>query len=124
MSLANILLVAIGGALGSVARFLLSGMLQVQSNSVMPWGTFTVNVLGCFVMGLVTSLAATHGCISPAMKLLLTTGFCGGFTTFSTFSHEALVMMQGLSTFIALLYVSMSIIVGILAAALGLYLGK
>ncbi|MBO4963699.1 MAG: CrcB family protein, partial [Prevotella sp.] len=79
--LGNILLVAAGGAVGSVCRYLLSSV-HVAS---FPWGTLTVNVLGSLLIGLLAGLSG-RGILSPELKLLLVTGFCGGFTTFSTFA--------------------------------------
>lgn len=120
----NILLVAVGGALGSVARYLLSAIIQEQAQSNFPWGTMTVNVLGCFVIGLVTALAAGHGIISPSLKLILTTGFCGGFTTFSTFMNETVTLSNGGNSIMALLYLAISILLGFIAAILGIQLGS
>ena len=87
--LRNILLVAIGGAIGSVCRYLLSG-INVAS---WPWGTFAVNILGSLFIGLFVGLVS-KGIVSPEIKLLLVTGFCGGFTTFSTFANESFSMMK------------------------------
>ena len=89
MELRNILLVALGGALGSVCRYLLSKL----SLGTFPWGTLTVNILGSLLIGLLTGLML-RGSVSPEMKLLLVTGFCGGFTTFSTFANESFGMMK------------------------------
>lgn len=115
--LRNILLVALGGAIGSVCRYLLSCM-NVAS---WPWGTFAVNILGSLVIGLLVGLAS-KGIVSPEMKLLLITGFCGGFTTFSTFANESFSMMRAGDALQMALYVGASVVVGILAVWVGLLL--
>ena len=105
----NLLLVALGGAGGSVLRYLLSNI-----NTSFPWGTFAVNVLGSFLIGLLVGLMS-KGVLSPEMKLLLVTGFCGGFTTFSTFANESFSMMKAGDVLLTALYVGASVIIGILA---------
>ena len=115
--LRNILLVALGGAVGSVCRYLLSGM-NVAS---WPWGTFAVNILGSLIIGLLVGLVS-KGIVSPEMKLLLITGFCGGFTTFSTFANESFSMMKAGDALQMALYVGVSVGVGILAVWTGMNL--
>ena len=105
----NLLLVAIGGAVGSVLRYLLSGI-----NTSFPWGTFAVNILGSLLIGLLVGLVS-KGVLSPEMKLLMVTGFCGGFTTFSTFANESFGMMKAGDVLQMALYVGVSIVIGILA---------
>ena len=111
----NILLVALGGAVGSVCRYMLSGM-NVAS---WPWGTFAVNTLGSLLIGLLVGLVS-KGIVSPEMKLLLVTGFCGGFTTFSTFANESFGMMKAGDALQMALYVGASVVIGILAVWLGI----
>ena len=115
--LRNILLVAIGGAIGSVCRYLLSGM-NVAS---WPWGTFIVNILGSLLIGFLLGLVS-KGIVSPDMKLLLVTGFCGGFTTFSTFANESFGMMKAGDALQMALYVGASVVIGILAVWAGMKL--
>lgn len=110
----NVLLVALGGALGSVLRYLLSGV-----NSSWPWGTFVVNVMGSLLIGLLVGFVS-KGVLSPDMKLLLVTGFCGGFTTFSTFANESLGMMRAGDVMMSGLYICVSVVVGLLAVWAGL----
>jgi CrcB protein len=86
--------VAIGGLVGSVARYWLSGTTQTWTGSGFPSGTFVVNVLGSFVIGLVTVLSLERGAIDDDLRILLTSGFCGGFTTMSTFSYETLALLR------------------------------
>jgi CrcB protein len=91
--LLNLLMVALGGALGAGGRYLLGGWLQAQLGSGFPWGTFAVNVLGSLAIGLVLGLSSKGG-LSPTASLFLATGVLGGFTTFSTFSYETLQMLS------------------------------
>ena len=113
--LRNILLVAIGGAIGSVCRYLLSGINVVS----WPWGTFAVNTLGSLFIGLLVGLVS-KGIVSPEIKLLLVTGFCGGFTTFSTFANESFSMMKAGDALQMALYLGASVVIGILAVWLGM----
>lgn len=114
----NILLVALGGAGGSVLRYLLSNI-----NTSFPWGTFTVNVLGSLLIGLLVGFVS-KGVLSPEMKLLLVTGFCGGFTTFSTFANESFDMMKAGDVLQTALYVGASVIIGILTVWGGMMLSN
>ena len=113
--LRSILLVALGGAVGSVCRYLVSRMMETS----FPWGTFTVNILGSLLIGLLVGLV-NKGMVSPEMKLLLITGFCGGFTTFSTFANESFGMMKTGDVLVTALYVGVSVVVGIMAVWLGM----
>ena len=113
----NVLLVALGGAIGSVCRYLLSG---INSTSY-PWGTLAVNILGSLLIGLLVGLV-NKGSLSPEMKLLLVTGFCGGFTTFSTFANESFGMMKTGDVLLSALYIGISVVVGVLAVWAGMKL--
>ena len=117
--LRNILLVALGGAVGSVCRYLLS---EINTASF-PWGTFAVNILGSLLIGLLVGMVS-KGVLSPDMKLLLVTGFCGGFTTFSTFANESFGMMKAGDALLMALYVGASVVVGILAVWLGMNISE
>ena len=112
----SVLLVAIGGALGSVGRYLVSRWLEGS----FPWGTLTVNLVGSLLIGLLTGWVG-KGVLSPEMKLLLVTGFCGGFTTFSTFACESFNMMKAGDALTVALYIGGSVSLGILAVWLGLH---
>jgi len=114
----NLLLVAIGGAVGSVLRYLLSCI-----NTSFPWGTFAVNILGSLLIGLLVGLVS-KGVLSPEMKLLMVTGFCGGFTTFSTFANESFGMMKAGDVLQMALYVGVSVVIGILAVWGGMALSN
>lgn len=88
------LLVAGGGLVGSVARYWIAGWMQNWYGSGFPLGTLVVNLLGSFVVGMVMTFSLERGLISPELRILLGTGFCGGFTTMSTFSYETMALMQ------------------------------
>ena len=123
--LKNILLVALGGAVGSVARYLVSRALNGTLLAVFPLGTMTANVLGCLVIGLVCGLADGDGApIGADLKLLLTVGFCGGFTTFSTFMNESLTLLKTGDALTSALYAGASVALGLAAVVAGLQLAK
>ena len=86
--------VAIGGAVGATARYALSGWVQEWVGTLFPWGTLAVNVAGSFVIGIILHLSSDRFLIPPEWRSMLTTGFCGGLTTFSTFSHETLALLE------------------------------
>ena len=88
------LLVAVGGLIGSVARYLMAGWVQNLNGSEFPLGTLAVNVSGSFILGMVMTLALERGLLSADVRVLLGTGFCGGFTTMSTFSYETMALLQ------------------------------
>lgn len=113
------LLVALGGALGSVLRWLVGGWVHAATpTSTFPWGTFAVNAAGSFAIGAILALALERALVSPAMRLLLVTGVLGGFTTFSAFSYETLQLLRDGQWPAALGYSLGSVAVG-LAAAFG-----
>src|SRR5580693_2390139 len=89
-----ILLVGFGGALGSIGRYLAQQLAARYILSTFPYGTFAVNILGCFVIGLIYGISARTGWLSPEWRIFLATGLCGGFTTFSTFSYESVMLMN------------------------------
>lgn len=113
----NILAVAAGGAAGSVLRYLFT---LIPVKSVFPFQTFVVNMLGCFAIGVVTTLASLAAQkVSPLVVLFLKTGVCGGFTTFSTFALESANFVSEKNFFIAALYAFSSLILGILCVIAG-----
>lgn len=114
----NILLVAFGGAVGSVLRYLVSKWLQEASSAAFPVGTLVVNVVGCSLIGLIYG-ASDRWSISGDMRLLLTIGFCGGFTTFSTFMNESLSLMRADNLLSLALYASLSVGLGLVAVWAG-----
>ncbi|WP_445400516.1 fluoride efflux transporter CrcB [Streptomyces sp. LE64] len=108
----NWLLVLVGGAVGAALRYLTDRAVQRRHDSVFPWGTFTVNALGCLVLGLLTG-AVGAGAASSEVQLLLGTGLCGALTTYSTFSYETLRLAEDGAAFYALANVVGSVVVGL-----------
>ena len=115
----HILLVAIGGAIGATCRFLLGGFIQQKFASAMPWGTLIVNVVGCFLIGLLMR-AFDGNAISESVKLLVITGFLGALTTFSTFGYDTLLCFRGNGLPLALANIGSNVVAGILAVILGI----
>jgi CrcB protein len=113
-------LVALGGALGSVGRFLLGPALQRALNATFPIGTLIINVIGSLVLGFVMRLAAEGVSITPEARAFVAVGFCGGFTTFSTFSYEALRLLEDGEGGRAAMYVVASVLLSLAAAYLGI----
>ena len=119
-----VLAVATGSAVGGVARFLLTDAVQQRSVSAFPVGTLVVNVVGCLALGFIMQLALDTGELSPTARALLTTGFCGGFTTFSTFSWETLALIQAGSLRRAAFNALGSVTFGLAAIWIGMLGGK
>lgn len=123
MNIHKLLLVFAGSATGGTLRYLISGWIQHHNSTKIPIGTFSVNILGCFILGmLLESFLKTDN--PDQLKLLLVTGFCGGFTTFSAFSFENLELIKNGSYWMALLYIVISVILGVLATLAGMILLK
>jgi CrcB protein len=121
--LKNILLVGIGGGVGSVLRYLISRYVEMQALTSFPLGTFIVNIVGCFIIGVIYGLAIRN-MASPEMRILLAAGFCGGFTTFSTFSYETLSLIRDGQPGFALLYIAGSVLAGLIALWIALLIVK
>jgi CrcB protein len=112
--------VAIGSALGGVARFLLSTAIQQKAGTVVPIGTLLVNISGSLLLGFLMSYALSTTAISPEVRGLLTAGFCGGFTTFSTFTYETMLLVEEGELGRAAVYVLVSVIVSLIGVYLGI----
>jgi fluoride exporter len=119
----NWLLVVAGAMVGAPLRYLTDRAVQARHDSVFPWGTFTVNVVGCLVLGLLAG-AATAGAASSQVQLLLGTGLCGALTTYSTFSYETLRLAENGSRIFAVANVVMSVAAGLGAAFAGAALAR
>lgn len=122
MSVSLLLAVAGGGLVGAPSRYLLDRAINGRFESDLPWGTFVVNITGAFVLGLLTGLALSHH-LSAVVKALLGTGFCGAYTTFSTFTFETVSLVEDGRLFEATMNVMGSLVVGLLGAAAGVALG-
>jgi len=114
--------IALGGAAGTVARYLVSLGMQ-RTSSDFPYSTFLVNVTGSFLIGLLARILSTPTS-DPVLRAALTIGFCGGFTTFSTFSAEFVAMVEQGRALRAIVYVVLSVTVGVSATVLGLVVGN
>lgn len=119
----QLLLVFLGGGTGSIARFLVSKYLNNPNNGI-PYGTFTANILGSFFIGIILGLALRNNTLSENTVLLLATGFCGGFTTFSTFAYENHVLLRTGDFISFFIYTISSFVVGFLLVFLGMWLVK
>ena len=113
------LLVVVGAAIGAPLRYLVDRAVQARHDSLLPWGTWSVNVVGSFVLGLVGGAAA-----APALSAALGTGFCGALTTYSTFSYETMRLVEERAYVKAGLNVAGSLAAGLLAAFAGIALGR
>ena len=119
---AEILSVALGGAIGASARFIVSRFCELHLSAItFPLGTFFVNITGCFLIGAIAGLS-TRFSLSDEARLLLVTGILGGFTTFSAFGLETVVLLRAQHLVASLMYAIGSVVVGCVAVILGLYL--
>lgn len=119
----QVLLVFLGGGFGSVARFLLGKFLNNPETGI-PYGTFAANILGSLLIGLILGLAARNETLTQSQTLLLATGFCGGFTTFSTFAYENHVFLKNGDFMTFALYTIVSFAIAFLAVFAGMYFSR
>jgi len=116
----NIIFVAFGGALGSVSRYLLGTWVQSVSKSIdFPYGTLTVNLIGCFVIGFLSQLAEARGVFTSEVRALVFIGILGGFTTFSSFGNDTINLVRDGEMFNALVNVGANVILGLILVWLG-----
>jgi CrcB protein len=125
----QILLVGVGGMVGSIARFLTANFMSKQFGSRIPWGTFTVNIVGSFLIGIILGFAIrriSETGHNPAgnWSLFLATGFCGGFTKFSAFCNEGFLLLKDNQFSLFFVYFTASVALGLLATAAGYFLTK
>ena len=126
----HLLAVALGGSLGSVARYLLQGAVQRRAGeargwaAVFPWGTLAVNLLGCLAIGFLAVLFEERLAIAPATRTFILIGLLGGFTTFSSFGFETFALLRDGNTLLALANVATSVTAGLAAVVLGAMLAR
>ena len=120
----NILYLIVGGILGTLARYFVSGVVYRVAGTTFPYGTFVVNLLGCFIIGFIVSLVEQEALLDNNLKLLLMAGFCGAFTTFSAFIFEADNLIKNGEFLKAAGYVFGSLILGFILYRSGAFLAK
>lgn len=120
----TLLLVGSGGFIGSISRYLVSRFFQSQITSTFPLGTFIVNITGCFLIGFIYGLSERSTFFNAGWKMFLTVGFCGGFTTFSTFANENIALLRDGAFFSFFLYTGLSVILGLTATLIGIVITK
>ena len=119
----QLVLVFVGGGFGSILRFIIGKHLNSPESGI-PYGTFAANILGSLLIGIILGLAAKNDTLTSNQTLLLATGFCGGFTTFSTFAYENHVLLKSGDFTSFALYTIGSFIIGFLAVFFGMFLVK
>ncbi|HVM88631.1 MAG TPA: fluoride efflux transporter CrcB [Puia sp.] len=124
MMLKNVLIVGIGGGMGSIARYLCQKYFYQLHPHPFPFGTFIVNIFGCFLIGIFYALSEKGNLFTPEWRIFLTTGICGGFTTFSSFAYENVTLLRASDYLYFGLYAAGSVALGIIAAFCGIALLK
>jgi CrcB protein len=114
-----LIIIGAGGFIGSIARFLTSRFVQNHIFSSFPFGTLAVNILGCFIIGLIYGFSEKGDLLTTEWRMFLAVGFCGGFTTFSTFAGENLALLHDGNYFLFAMYSSLSVFACLMAAYLG-----
>jgi fluoride exporter len=120
----RIVLIALFGAAGTLARYGLQGVVQVRTGGLFPYGTLLVNLTGCFFLGLIAQFTLNRMVISPDWRIAIAVGFFGGYTTFSSFGWETAKMMEDGEWMRASVYVAASVIAGLFLSAVGIRLGN
>lgn len=118
----RLLLIAIFGALGTLARYGLQGIVQIKMGSTFPYGTLLVNLTGCFFLGLIGQITLNRMIVSPEWRMAIAVGFFGGYTTFSSFGWETAKMLESGEWVRATMYVAASMVLGLLLSVAGIRL--
>ena len=120
----NFLIVGLGGGAGSMLRYAVQKIFQAQSPAAFPTGTLLVNIAGCFLIGILWGMVSRSLTWNEEMKLLLMTGFCGGFTTFSAFTLEGIGLLKENKSTLFFIYLTASVLGGLLATFIGIRIVK
>jgi len=120
----RLLLIAVFGAVGTLARYGLQGLIQVRVGSTFPWGTLLINLTGCFFLGLIGQMMLNRMMVSSELRVAIAVGFFGGYTTFSSFGWEAAKMLEAGEWLRSLAYVAASVGLGLLLSVAGIRLGN
>ncbi|MDA3883876.1 MAG: fluoride efflux transporter CrcB [Bacteroidales bacterium] len=120
----SLLLVGTGGFIGSILRYLVQQWFMQNSTTSIPWGTFAVNIIGSFIFGIIYAFADKHAVFSQEIRLLFAIGFCGGFTTFSSFAAENMNLLTNQDYFSFALYTGLSILSGLIMVWMGINIVK
>lgn len=120
----GVLFVALGGAIGSAARYLVSGWFAARFGPAFPYGTFVINVTGSFIIGLFLAFAQERVALSPYWRLFFAVGVVGGYTTFSTYEYESVRLMQDREMLLAATYMIGSVVLGAMGAIAGIAVGS
>jgi fluoride exporter len=116
--------VALGGALGASTRYLLDRAIEARSFAVFPWATFTINITGCFLIGVISASLVDRHHLPAWLRIGLVMGVIGGYTTFSTFAQEGLELIDARDLLVALAYLGGSVLFGIVAVYVGQQAGR
>ncbi|MGQ2983767.1 fluoride efflux transporter CrcB [Flavobacterium sp.] len=120
----SMLLVGLGGATGSILRYLSAMLVNKYWNNAFPLATFLINMLGCLLIGMLMAFIEKQSGISDNFRLFFITGFCGGYTTYSAFAYENTTLMTNGQTLIAFAYIAASVLAGLLFVWLGMMAGR
>ncbi len=120
----TILIIGLGGAIGSILRYLTSVLVNKYWSNHFPMATFLTNIIGCFLIGFLIGFIDKNYANNSDLKWFLITGFCGGYTTFSAFGLENISLFQNQNSIIAFLYIGLSLFIGLLSVWFGLFLSK
>lgn len=120
----RILLIAVFGAIGTLARYGLQGVVQIRMGGAFPYGTLLINLTGCFFLGLIGQFTLNRMVISPDWRMAIAVGFFGGYTTFSSFGWETAKMLEAGEWLRATTYVGASVIIGLLLSVVGIRLAN
>jgi CrcB protein len=118
------LAVAVGGAFGAVSRYGVDALVERRSESLFPWSTFVINLSGCFAVGFLIAAIVDRQRAPQWLRVGLVVGFCGGYTTFSTFAQETLDLVEARDVGLAVASVVASVVLGVLAVFVGMKLGR